>query len=183
MWYLYETKNNEVTTVHSTTRVVLFATTILLVTACSDGYSLRQRMILRSATTEDAFDIAEVHVASWRHAFKGIMSQDLLDNLSVPERANSWHQILNEDQGKVFVSEHGGSISGIIHAREYRYDDIAEPLPGEVTSIYLSPEVTGQGVGASLLKRGIAFLEAQGSLILLTGFWRRILSNQMLQPI
>lgn len=119
-------------------------------------------MQLRSATTQDAFDIAEVHVASWRHAFRGIMPQDLLDNLSVPERANSWTQILNEVQGKVFVSEHAGSISGFIHAREYRYDDIAEPLPGEVTSIYLSPEVIGQGVGASLLKRGITFLECAG---------------------
>lgn len=119
-------------------------------------------MKLRTATKEDAFGIAEVHVASWRYAFKGIMSQDILDNQSVPERAASWTKILVEDSGRVFVSEHGGYVSGFVHTCGYRYDDIATPIPGEIASIYLSPEVIGQGVGAGLLKRGISFLESEG---------------------
>lgn len=90
------------------------------------------------------------------------MSQDILDNLSVPERASSWVRIIDEDQGRVFVSEHDGSISGFVHAREYRYDDIAAPLPGEITSIYLSPKVMRQGVGSMLLNRGITHLELEG---------------------
>ena len=119
-------------------------------------------MKLRPATKIDASNIAEVHVASWRYAFKGIMQQDILDNLSVQETAKRWEGILEQNTGKVFVSEHGGLISGFVNARKYRYDDIVKPLPGEIASIYLAPQFIGQGVGAKLLQQGIAYLESEG---------------------
>ncbi|WP_231991440.1 hypothetical protein [Mycobacterium ulcerans] len=37
---------------------------------------------VRAATPEDAYDVARVHVRSWQWAFRGLISQDYLDNLS-----------------------------------------------------------------------------------------------------
>jgi len=42
--------------------------------------------MIRPATPEDARAIAEVHVASWRYAYRGLLPDDVLDRLSVEER-------------------------------------------------------------------------------------------------
>ena len=40
---------------------------------------------VRDATVDDARAIAEVHVASWRWAYRGQLPDDLLDGLSVDD--------------------------------------------------------------------------------------------------
>ncbi len=51
---------------------------------------------LRPAAVADADGIAEVHVRSWQEAYRGLMPQEVLDGLSVSERAANWARILGE---------------------------------------------------------------------------------------
>ena len=43
-------------------------------------------MEIRAATISDAYSIAEVQVAGWQAAYRGIMPDSVLDGLSVPKR-------------------------------------------------------------------------------------------------
>ena len=49
---------------------------------------------LRAATPDDAQAIATVHVASWRVAFRGLLPDDVLDNLSASDRTRIWAERL-----------------------------------------------------------------------------------------
>src|SRR5262249_461024 len=49
---------------------------------------------IRRATYDDAMEIAEVHVESWRSTYGGIIDQAFIDNLSGAERAVSWSRRL-----------------------------------------------------------------------------------------
>lgn len=53
------------------------------------------------------------------------------------------------DQGQMFVAELGGAVVGFGHAEV-----------GEVAGVFVEPGVAGQGVGSSLLRRGVEL--AQG---------------------
>jgi hypothetical protein len=50
---------------------------------------------VRSATTGDAEVIATVHVRSWQGAYVGLVPAEILDGLSVEERADMWRQVLS----------------------------------------------------------------------------------------
>ena len=82
--------------------------------------------------------------------------------MDVGQRAKSWGKAIEEKPGTVFVSREKGSIVGFIHAREYRDLDIENPIPGEITAIYLSPRVIGTGIGAGLMVKGIDYLNDEG---------------------
>ena len=43
-------------------------------------------VVIREATPDDARAIAEVHVASWRWAYRGDLPAEFLDGLSVDDR-------------------------------------------------------------------------------------------------
>ena len=51
---------------------------------------------LRWADVEDAPGIAEVHVASWRSAYCGLIDQQVLEELSMSTRADGWKRILSK---------------------------------------------------------------------------------------
>ena len=45
---------------------------------------------IRAATPKDARPVAEVHVTSWRHTYRGLVPDDYLDRLSVDDRESMW---------------------------------------------------------------------------------------------
>ena len=44
------------------------------------------KMIIRQATEEDAWQIADILVEDWKMAYRGIIDSDYLDSMSVEER-------------------------------------------------------------------------------------------------
>ena len=52
---------------------------------------------IREAKLEDAVQIAEVHIKSWRQAYKGVVHQSYLDNgLDINERTKRWREGLRK---------------------------------------------------------------------------------------
>lgn len=102
---------------------------------------------MRPAVAGDARDIAEVQVLGWRHAYRGILPDHFLDDLSIDRREPWWHHqielgvlrviVVEDDEANVvgFVSAGPGG-----HARE-----------AELYAIYLHPQRIGQGFGRSLM--------------------------------
>lgn len=104
---------------------------------------------IRRATPKDAARIAEVHVASWQAAFRGILPGDYLNGLSPADRLPMWTRALtNESNVRVVVAEENDVILGFASVGPSE-----EGIAGEMTlyTLYLHPDASGKGIGRALL--------------------------------
>lgn len=125
-------------------------------------------MKVRSATPTDASRIAEVHVATWRVAYRGQVPDAFLAGLSVERRTSAWKEIIGATSwpstGVLVAENDAGEVAGFAHVCASRDDD-ARPDVGEVTSIYVAPDAWRRGAGRMLLDAATASLQAAGFTI------------------
>jgi len=118
---------------------------------------------IRDATIDDARAIAQVHVRSWRWAYRGQIPDEFLDRLSVAERESTWRDRLGSAaRGPrcVVAEEDDGAVVGFAAFGEP--EDQAPPGAGELLAIYLEEDVAGTGVGSRLLEHATRGLRDQG---------------------
>lgn len=121
---------------------------------------------IRSAIHQDASGIAQVHVQSWQTSYRGIVSDEVLDNQSIPRRQGYWEQVLayetsGEDLHCVFVAANeAGEIVGFASGGKSRQENL--PFAGELYAIYLLETVKRQGIGQKLFRAAIEKLRAEG---------------------
>ena len=108
-------------------------------------------VLIRDATPSDARAIAEVHVASWRWAYRDDLPAELLDGLSVDDRERTWFERLAraDPAGGLLIAEDEERVIGFCGFGKCRDDGVA-PTTGEIHAIYLLPEVAGRGIGRAL---------------------------------
>ena len=117
---------------------------------------------VRDATADDARSIAEVHVASWRWAYRGQVPDRILDELSVDEREAMWRRTLEEGKERTAVAvDESGSLAGFVGTGPAGDDD-ADERTGEVYAIYVLEDAAGSGIGTALLRRGEDDLRSDG---------------------
>lgn len=119
-------------------------------------------MLLRPATVDDARGIAAVHVRSWQEAYRGLMPQEVLDGLSIAERAANWARIIAETSrgSRTLVAERDGTIAGWASFGAARDEDA--PGTGELWGIYAHPDAWSTGVGHRLIAAVEDGLRADG---------------------
>ncbi|WP_058308288.1 GNAT family N-acetyltransferase [Gracilibacillus massiliensis] len=107
---------------------------------------------IRKARIEDAQDIAEVHVNSWKATYQNLINEQDLSNTTVEHRQILWETILKlpRKQQPVTVIEEQGEIVGFISGGKERTDRFG--YDGEIFAIYLMPSHQGKGLGKRLLK-------------------------------
>jgi ribosomal protein S18 acetylase RimI-like enzyme len=105
---------------------------------------------LRSATPGDAHAIATVHVASWRVAYRGLLSDGVLDGLSVADRAGLWSDRLQAAAPRThtLLVVDGAAVLGFASTGPAR--DTDDATAGELYAIYLDPGAWDRGHGARL---------------------------------
>jgi GNAT superfamily N-acetyltransferase len=114
----------------------------------------------REAEIRDADAIGRVHVAAWRAAYRGTMSDAFLDALDAAGRASRWRARLERgfDAGQqLFVAEDGGALVGFAGIGPER----GGPA-GELYAINLEPRAWGSGIGAALLAHATRALAGLG---------------------
>ena len=106
---------------------------------------------LRRGEPGDARAIASVHVKTWQVAYVGIIPSEVLEGLSVDQRASKWEETLvGLGAGEqVEVAEEGGRVVGFVFTGACRDED-AFGL-GELYAIYVAPSHWGTGAGPALL--------------------------------
>jgi GNAT superfamily N-acetyltransferase len=116
---------------------------------------------IRRATPEDARSVAEVHVGSWRHAYRGLLPDEYLDRLSVDDREAMWREAFGEPASGAFVAEAGDRIVGFASFGPSRDEDASADI-GEIPAIYVEPSVLGAGVGRELISAATDALRERG---------------------
>ena len=106
---------------------------------------------IRPAETKDARDIASINTLGWKVGYRGLVSDKLLDMLSVTEKRieNFKKQIL---KCEIFlIAENGkGSIIGYLSGVK-SLDDV--PYEYEIYAFYIHPDFQRKGVGSNLFNK------------------------------
>lgn len=125
--------------------------------------SSRMRTVtIRKAADADVPGIAAIHVHSWQAAYRGILPDELLDSLSVPEREGVWRALLNgdEDRWLTLVAEReSGDLAGFCSVATPSRDADADALTAEVGALYVDPDHWRQGAGGALLAAALEELD------------------------
>jgi GNAT superfamily N-acetyltransferase len=112
-------------------------------------------MPLRDAAPADALALAEVHVASWKAAYRGLMPDAFLDGLVPADRLDRWRKRFAEPGTRILVWEEQEWIAGFCFGGPSRDKDADPSHCGEINAIYLRPEAWGRGIGRALYEAAI----------------------------
>jgi len=124
---------------------------------------------IREAGASDAAAIADVHVRSWRTAYRDFAPDAYLDAPATAEGARAYWRTLfgAATPGLVtWVAESDGTVLGFVNISP----PLATPAPDEVVPpgcgflhhIHLAPEAVGGGLGRALFEVALERLAAQG---------------------
>ncbi len=109
-------------------------------------------MQIRQATIADARRIAQIHVETWRAAYRGQMPDAVLDNLDVEKRAAFWQTHSASQPPGIFVAERNQEIIGFCDLIPSRDKDSNPKEVGEIAAIYVHPDFWRKGAGAALCR-------------------------------
>ena len=81
-------------------------------------------MNIREAIPVDAEEIANIHIAAWQFAYRGIMDDALLNSMDHAKKVAAWADAIENLGWSIYVSQHDGKITGFVHISEYRDNDM-----------------------------------------------------------
>lgn len=117
-------------------------------------------MHIREATAQDALLISRIIAASWRGAYQEIIDPVYLARLPEEYWLPSMRAWLSGGRMYGYIAQEDDQPLGCViygRGRDENHDDW-----GEIVSLYVLPEMMGQGVGAALLNAATDALRADG---------------------
>jgi len=118
-------------------------------------------MKLRFATPGDAHAIAEIHVAAWRVAYRGLIADEVIQSSTVEQRRGFWKDVLSKPSGwKVDVAEDEDRIIGFCSygpGRDHDPDGAAE-----IYALYVHPDKWRRNAGRTLCEQALREAAARG---------------------
>jgi ribosomal protein S18 acetylase RimI-like enzyme len=120
-------------------------------------------LVVREAAHEDAAAIAGIHVRAWQAAYRGLMPDAWLDDLTVERRTDTWTGILSAPggPGTTLVGDDGeAGVVGFCSVALPSRDEDAGPSTAEISALYIEPSQWRSGIGRALLDEVLARLRA-----------------------
>ena len=122
----------------------------------SEPAKLPPSLIVRAATNEDVLAMAQVHIASWRETYPGLLPQPMLAELSIANEAIRRQRMLDRPRALgrtlAFVAEHQGEIVAYGSCNDQRTGPLYDRgFTGEVSELYVLRKAQRQGAGSLLL--------------------------------
>jgi ribosomal protein S18 acetylase RimI-like enzyme len=106
---------------------------------------------VRAARRADIEEIARLHIASWRAAYRPFVPGDLLDTQDLDERRELFTRRF-DDGMRFFVDDSVGALRGFVSLGPALDDDLDARRVWTVHNLHVSPELRGRNLGAALLE-------------------------------
>ena len=119
-------------------------------------------MVIRDAVKSDVTAIAHLHAESWRSAYRGILSEDFLENHAHGDRLAAWQERFSAKAQKpmfVIVANEGKQLAGFACV----FPDEDALYGSFLDNLHVAPQLTGQGIGRRLLSETADRLLTSGS--------------------
>ena len=125
---------------------------------------MSEALTVRRASQDDAREIAAVHIASWRAAYRGLLPDAALDRLSLDRREADWRRWLAAGAERDFtlVAGRGGAVEAFCTVEmPARQEDEPEDVAA-VPALYAHPDAFGVGAGAALMDAAVEAMRERG---------------------
>ncbi|ABO49127.1 GCN5-related N-acetyltransferase [Desulforamulus reducens MI-1] len=117
-------------------------------------------MKIREAHINDAPAISKVTVDTWKTAYRGIISDEYLNNLSYEEREKGWREFPFHNSFIYVAENETQNIIGFAAAGPER---TSNPVySGELYAIYIYKDQQNKGIGSSLIRSVMKRFEQLG---------------------
>jgi GNAT superfamily N-acetyltransferase len=115
-------------------------------------------MIIRPAVIEDAAGLAWVRYSGWKHAYRGIVPDAVLDGMDYARDTARWRENYRAFTSGCFLycAEMDGQVVGYCWGGPGRDQDPV--YAGELYALYVLPEMQRCGVGWALMHAGMDWL-------------------------
>lgn len=113
---------------------------------------------IRYADINDAKTLGEIHAKSWQVAYKGIVPEEILANITPERRQKFFEKALTEGWEEDALIFKDNEAVGLICIGKCRDEDKNDEY-GEVWGIYLSPDHWHEGIGLELMTWGLKELK------------------------
>jgi ribosomal protein S18 acetylase RimI-like enzyme len=133
-----------------------------LATGSKQDIEPNHRVAVRAATLSDVSAIADLHLASWRTAYRGIVPEAYLRDVTLEGRQARWRRALSAPESRhtdTLVAADGDDVVGVCSFGP-RQDGTAST--GEIHSLHIQPEQRRAGLGTLLLNNAIRRLAERG---------------------
>jgi ribosomal protein S18 acetylase RimI-like enzyme len=118
---------------------------------------------LRIASVTDAETIADVHVASWQSAYRGLLPDTFLDTIDPAARATKWRELFADPSLRVVLREVIGVGVVAFCAVGRARDDDASGQTMEIWNLHTAPASRGRGYGAQLFREAKRIARGAGA--------------------
>lgn len=126
---------------------------------------------VRPAVLDDVPAIAEIHVETWRAAYRGLLPDDFLASLSISDRRDMWDRVVSRGQATVLVAttetigemREDEKIVGFCSAGQPTDENQREDGTFELWTLYVSPDHWSSGAGRALWLAAESTLKALGA--------------------
>jgi GNAT superfamily N-acetyltransferase len=117
---------------------------------------LEEAICYRLATVNDAQELGQIHVASWRETYPGLVPDELIAALSAERRGHAWEQMLQRPESfgspVVYLAVEGRRTVGFGCCEMQRHEGMLSlGYQGDFSSIYVLKMAQGRGVGTRLI--------------------------------
>jgi len=119
-------------------------------------------MRVRQMAPSDIPAVAQAHRRAWQVAYRGILSDGLLDGLSQAEFERNWQGILRRPNRTTLVVEREGRVVGYAAFGPSHEGQENGSAACEIIGLYVHPDHWGQGAGGRLLAEALAQLGQRG---------------------
>lgn len=129
---------------------------------CQTSDVAAAELSIRVAEPDDAGDLARVHIAAWRAAYRGIVPDEHLDALSWSDRRDRWSDLLTDpgNPGRTIIAVLNSQLVGFASTGPCRDEDLAGQGVYELFAIYLDPSHWRRGTGSALLRAALSGVPA-----------------------
>ena len=116
-------------------------------------------LLMRLAVVEDAKAISKLLISSWRFAYKDIMPDKLLAELSINKWQKGWQEHLESTHTEVYVLLEKYEIIGVVELCSLKEKTNKYLNYLEIPVIYLLPEKIGLGYGKRMMNTVLSLIE------------------------
>ncbi len=110
-------------------------------------------LLIRTAASADVPEIARIHVASWRDAYRGAIPDAVIDARTVEGAIEMWQANLAKFPGNLTIAQAPDArIAGFSCAGPITNAERSGPYEFEVYALHVRPDMRRHGVGAALLR-------------------------------
>ena len=116
---------------------------------------------IRRVKQGDGEALGEVQTASWKAAFRGILSEEMLEKLTDPQKAAAmYRRLLADGTGNGYIGEIDGKAHCIAYWDKARDADM--PQYAEIICIHSLPDNWRKGFGGQMMDRLLADIAQAG---------------------